>query len=362
MGPTAPAPPGRDRAACLGRLAVLVGHALGHDDRRTEAHDPATEGDRAEREPGPTEGQPGHHVRQPVHTEEHAGRRHRGRQSGRRAGDERPCTRATPPADQQADRGEHGGRRGAVPGRERRAREPGELADVRTGPVNQDLDAVGEEVLTDRHRGQEGERSARRDAALLDDRRHHDDHEDPSRAADHRDVTQDSARELGGLLGAPAGRREVPSREAQVAADHQQQDAHSQAAAHDDDRRDGEGDAGEGRRIGLLLQHLGGSGMPADLLPDGRRGDAGRLDRRPSPRHQRHQSADRQSGGDHDSDHSHVAILPRPMPHVIRGVIRCLPRRQTPGKRRPCFGRTTRPPQVETGRSSTRPPGRGPTG
>ena len=47
--------------------AAVGSHALGHDGG-AEAHDPAAEGDRAQREPGPP--QTSHDVRQPVHPEE----------------------------------------------------------------------------------------------------------------------------------------------------------------------------------------------------------------------------------------------------------------------------------------------------
>ena len=62
--------------AALGTVpgAVLgLGHGrlLGHHDRGAESHEAATEGDGARREPGPPEGQPGHHVGEPVDAEQH---------------------------------------------------------------------------------------------------------------------------------------------------------------------------------------------------------------------------------------------------------------------------------------------------
>ena len=85
-------------AGLAGRLVCVLGDPDGPLDRRTEGEEAAAEGDRADREPGPAEGEAGDDVREPVDAEHHAA-------AGDADGDRRPHSPRAAPAPAVNDGG-----------------------------------------------------------------------------------------------------------------------------------------------------------------------------------------------------------------------------------------------------------------
>ena len=220
-------------------------------------------------------------------------------------------------------RGVRRGRGGRVPGREGRPGEAGELAEVGASAVHQDLGAVGQQVLAHDDQQQEADGGPAGDPALLDHERQQDDHDQAERAAEQRDVPQHGRRRTGGVLGAEARRGEIPLGEAQVAPDHEQQQADADGADDDDRAGHRQREAGRRLRVDASPQHLRQPAMTAHLRADGGGLDLGRGDRRvrPAPDEQRHQTAG--DDGRHEiDDHrphgcsSSAAAAAADQPHV----------------------------------------------
>ena len=102
----------------------------------------------AQREPRPAHEQPGDHVRRPVHPERDTRGGDGDGDRDRAAEQDRTGVPVSAPTQEERDtcprrRGRH-----RVTRRERRPREPGQRLDGGSGPVDDPLDAVGEEELS----------------------------------------------------------------------------------------------------------------------------------------------------------------------------------------------------------------------
>ena len=213
--------------------------------RHTEVEEAAAEGDGPQREPGPADGEPGEDVGQPVHAEQHPGAGHGHGDGHGAAGERRPGPAAPPSTEQEGDHGEGGGGRGGVARGERGRREPGELLEVRPGPVDDHLDQVDEgELPADGEDQQGGDRPVGRrrysttptiTARLTT----------PEGAAEIAEPAEHGRRTRGGVRRPPAGEGEVVVGDARLGPDHEEEDAGGGGEDDHGRHRQREGEAGE---------------------------------------------------------------------------------------------------------------------
>ena len=251
--------------------------------------------------------------------------------------------------------------RDACPGRrgrdgvtrwERRAREPGQRGDRGTCPVDDPLDAVGEEELSaDRHRDERRDRPTPV-AQQLDAGHGERRDDDVRRATELTDRPHDLGGRLGRVFGRPVGERRVGTGEAAACLDHEQRRSGRSDADHDDRRRDTERLGGGRRRLRMMAAgEARDERVLAQETPDGSPLEVrvGRVAARPPPRARRGRNA----GNDADdrwwrqrrsrARHLHTSTTDRwssaGSATCRLDQHRCSPRRQTA---RPCRARHRR--------------------
>ncbi len=109
------------------------------------------------------------------------------------------------------------------------------------------------------------------------------------------------------MLGSQSRQAQIQRRQAEVVADHGEQDPDTHRREDDESDRDRERDAGLGLRVEMVSQVARQTWVALDLLDDRLTGQAGSLDLRPAPSDQAHDSRDRHTCADRQyQDHGEV--------------------------------------------------------
>ena len=199
--------------------------------RSAELESSPSERDRAQGEPGPTDGETGDDVGDPVHTKEDTGAGHRHRYPHR----DPVRSRAIPRRPSQAHDECHGSvarRRGrGVAAGERSAAEAGEDGNGRAGAVDEDLDEIDDRGVPPENEANEQDR---RDAPRSKSHDHgqdrpHQDHR--SGGSELRDRTERRCRERRRMRGPPQSNPEIGGGECGVRSQEVDQDPHQRAGA-----------------------------------------------------------------------------------------------------------------------------------